>query len=88
MGARKVAVILHPFGNSDSVKVGKVTLKTSPERVDIPDTDSTETEEQDEEDTEAVNSIGFACPEPGCQREFVSANGLERHIFERIPSIC
>ncbi|VDH99002.1 Hypothetical predicted protein [Mytilus galloprovincialis] len=61
--------ILHPFGNSDSVKVGKVTLKTSPERVDIPDTDSTETEEQDEEDTEAVNSIGFACPEPGCQRE-------------------
>ncbi|VDI59374.1 Hypothetical predicted protein [Mytilus galloprovincialis] len=66
---------------NDSVKVGKVTLKTSRERVDIPDTDSTETEEQDEEDTEAVNSIGFACPEPGCQREFVSANGLERHIL-------
>ncbi|CAC5406355.1 unnamed protein product [Mytilus coruscus] len=82
--------ILHPFGNSDSVKVGTVTLKTSQERVDIPDTDSTETEEQqdeqqdepDEEDTEAMNSIGFACPEPGCQREFVSANGLERHILK------
>ncbi|CAC5422056.1 unnamed protein product [Mytilus coruscus] len=50
-----------------SVKVGKVTLKTSQERVDIPDTDSTETEEQedeqqdepDEEDTEAMNCIGF-----------------------------
>ncbi|CAC5423772.1 unnamed protein product [Mytilus coruscus] len=77
--------ILHPFGNSDSVKVGKVTLKTSQVRVDIPDTDSTETEEQedeqqdepDEEDTEAMNCIGFACPEPGCQREFVSANGSE-----------
>ncbi|CAC5414843.1 unnamed protein product [Mytilus coruscus] len=83
-------VILHPFGNSDSVKVGKVTLKTSQERVDIPDTDSTETEEQedeqqdepDEEDTEAMNCIGFACLEPGCQREFVSANGLERHILK------
>ncbi|CAC5425060.1 unnamed protein product [Mytilus coruscus] len=82
--------ILHPFGNSDSVKVGKVTLKTSQERVDIPDTDSTETEEQedeqqdepDEEDTEAMNCIGFACLEPGCQREFVSANGLERHILK------
>lgn len=35
-----------------------------------------------QEDTEAVNSIGFACPEPGCQREFVSANGLERHILK------
>ncbi|CAC5406998.1 unnamed protein product [Mytilus coruscus] len=34
------------------------------------------------EDTEAMNCIGFACPEPGCQREFVSANGLERHILK------
>ncbi|CAC5417198.1 unnamed protein product [Mytilus coruscus] len=41
--------ILHPFGNSDSVKVGKVTLKTSQETVDIPDKDSTETEEQEDE---------------------------------------
>ncbi|CAC5411471.1 unnamed protein product [Mytilus coruscus] len=30
--------IVHPFGNSDSEKVGKVTLKTFQERVDIPDT--------------------------------------------------
>ncbi|CAC5391848.1 unnamed protein product [Mytilus coruscus] len=82
--------ILHPFGNSDSVKIGKVTLKTSQERVDIPDTYSTETEEQqdeqqdepDGEDIEAMNCIGFACPEPGCQREFFSANGLERHILK------
>ncbi|CAC5370071.1 unnamed protein product [Mytilus coruscus] len=35
-----------------------------------------------QEDTEAMNCIGFACPEPGCQREFVSANGLERHILK------